>query len=70
MTAPRELHRQAELIAGFDRIGIAHAPTGMNHGGDAVAGSQTHRVVKREETITGQNSPLGFLTRSLQGNPR
>ena len=70
MTAPRELHRQAELIASFDRIAIAHAPAGMNHGGNAVAGSQTHCVVKREEAITCQNGSLRFLTCSFQGNPR
>ena len=70
MTAARELHRQTELITSLDRIAIAHAPAGMNHGGDAVAGSQTHRIVKREEAITGQNRSLRFLTCSFQGNPR
>ena len=70
MAAPRELHRQPELITSFDRIAIAHAPARVNHGGDAMAGGQTHRVVKREEAITGQHCSLGLFTRRLQSNPR
>ena len=68
MTTTGEQHRHPKLIACLDGIGIPHTAPGVNHGCDAVTGSQTHRVIEWEKSITRKYSAFDMFTGSVQGN--
>ena len=65
VTASGQHHRQAELIASFDRISIPQAAAWMDDSLDAMACGKANGVIEREEAITGEHSSHGLLTSSL-----
>ena len=55
MAASGEQHRHPELITGLNGLGIPQAAAGVNHRRDAMLRRETHRVVKRKESVAGQH---------------
>ena len=69
MTLPCEQHGEPQFIAGLDGVLIAFATAWMNHSRDAVLRRQTHRVIKGEEAITGEDGTTSAIPRRLKSDP-